>query len=266
MTNKSYAKVNIFLKIIGIKDNYHLISSRFMVVNSLYDTISFEKKEKDDKNFELIGKFSCTKEQNIIYKAYKKLLHIDKNTSKKIENFFISHKVVVKKNIPEFAGLGGGSSNAATFLKMCDKFIGLGIKKDILLSLSNTLGADVTFFVSNYDSANVSGIGEKVEKFNEHSLNLNISTPPIKCETSLVYKEFRSNLMKNYHDIINNNKKLSQKLSSLKSPKILDTFDKEELNDLYIPACTIYPDLKKYGKKGWFFSGSGSSFFRREDG
>lgn len=44
MTKKSYAKVNIFLKIVGIRDNYHLIASRFVIVKNLFDTISFIKK------------------------------------------------------------------------------------------------------------------------------------------------------------------------------------------------------------------------------
>jgi len=263
MIAKSYAKVNIYLKIVGIKDNYHLISSRFMVVHSLYDIISFEKKEKLDDEFELIGRFSCTKKQNLIYKAYQKLLEVDE-IFKKVNDFFKDHKVVVQKNIPEFAGLGGGSSNVATFLKMCNEFIGLDLSQELLLSIGSSLGADVAFFINSFESANVEGIGEKVTKFNEDALNLDIITPDIKCITADIYKEYRKNLLKNYDKISTQNQVLANQLKHLTSYDILNEFDMSALNDLFLPAQKLFPDLKTYAKKGWFFSGSGSSFFRRK--
>ena len=261
MTSKSFAKVNIYLKIIGIRDNYHLISSRFMLVESLFDTITFEEKDRYDDEFELIGKFSCNKEQNLIYKAYRQLLKSD--ASKKVSDFFKVHKVIVDKNIPEFAGLGGGSSNVATFLKMCNDFIKLGLKKDTVLSIGTTLGADVAFFINGFSSANVEGIGEKVVPFKENSLDLEIFTPKIKCITSQVYKEYRKNLLQNYDRITAQNTKLANKLRNLKSSDILEQFDIYELNDLFGSAFKLYPSLKNYAKEGWFFSGSGSSFFKK---
>ncbi len=262
MISKSFAKVNIYLKIVGIRDDYHLISSRFMLVNSLFDTITFKEKEKPNDEFELIGKFSCKKEQNLIFKAYQQLLKSD--ASKKVFDFFTSHKVIVEKNIPEFAGLGGGSSNVATFLKMCNEFAKLGLKKETILSIGTTLGADVAFFINGYDSAIVEGIGEKVVPFKEESLSLEIFTPNIKCVTKEVYKEYRKSLLQNYDKITSQNIKLANKLKSLKSSDILEQFDIYELNDLFGSAVKVYPALKNYAKEGWFFSGSGSSFFRRK--
>ena len=262
MISKSFAKVNIYLKIVGIRDDYHLISSRFMLVNSLFDTITFKEKEKPNDEFELIGKFSCKKEQNLIFKAYQQLLKSD--ASKKVFDFFTSHKVIVEKNIPEFAGLGGGSSNVATFLKMCNEFAKLGLKKETILSIGTTLGADVAFFINGYSSAIVEGIGEKVVPFEEESLSLEIFTPDIKCVTKEVYKEYRKSLLQNYDKITSQNIKLANKLKSLKSSDILEQFDIYELNDLFGSAVKVYPALKNYAKEGWFFSGSGSSFFRRK--
>jgi 4-diphosphocytidyl-2-C-methyl-D-erythritol kinase len=55
---------------------------------------------------------------------------------------------------------------------------------------------------------------------------------------------------------------LASKMVTLKSVELLSHFSKEELNDLF-PACLkAYPELGIYAKEGWFFSGSGSSFFR----
>ncbi len=261
MTSKSFAKVNIYLKVIGIRDNYHLISSRFMLVESLFDTITFKEKEQPNDEFELIGKFSCKKEQNLIFKAYQKLLKSD--DSKKVAEFFKLYKVVVNKNIPEFAGLGGGSSNVATFLKMSNEFIGLRLSKDKILSIGRTLGADVAFFINGFSSANVEGIGEKVVPFKEEPLSLEVFTPDIKCETKEVYKEYRKSLLQNYDKITSQNTKLVNKLESLKSSDILEQFDIYELNDLFDSAVRVYPSLENYAKEGWFFSGSGSSFFKK---
>lgn len=71
MTKKSYAKVNIFLKIVGIRDNYHLLASRFVLVKNLFDEVSFIK--RDVKNFTLEGNFSCALEKIQFIKHIKNL-------------------------------------------------------------------------------------------------------------------------------------------------------------------------------------------------
>ncbi|XPV83982.1 MAG: 4-(cytidine 5'-diphospho)-2-C-methyl-D-erythritol kinase [Halarcobacter sp.] len=186
MEKKSYAKVNIFLKIVGKRDNYHELVSRFVRVHSLYDLISFENKEC--KDFSLEGEFGCELKKNTIYKAYEKL----KVLSPKVEEFFKEHLVKVEKNIPEFAGLGGGSSNGATFMNMVNIVCNLNLSKDQLATIGSTIGADVPFFIYEYDSANVTGIGEIVEKFDEPILNIEVITPPIKCDTGKIFSTFRN--------------------------------------------------------------------------
>ncbi len=232
-----------------------------MRVDNLYDTVSFVKKDNKQDDFEIEGKFSCKKEQNIIYKAYKELILI-KDISKKIEDFFKNYKVSVDKNIPEFAGLGGGSSNAAAFLNLTNQTLSLGLSKKSIISISQKLGADVSFFANKYESANVSGIGEIVERFEEKALHISTLTPPIKCKTPLVYKRYREILNQNYDKIIKNNQLFADKLRYMKSDEILQNYDIFELNDLYQAALDIYPKLKEYQKDDNFFSGSGSTFFK----
>ncbi len=113
---RAYAKVNIILKITGTRGNYHEIISRFMRVDSLYDELSFVA--KDEESFKIIGDFDCTTEQNTIYKAYTALREV--TASNALEKLMRTYAVEVKKSIPAFAGLGGGSSDAATYLKMCN--------------------------------------------------------------------------------------------------------------------------------------------------
>jgi 4-diphosphocytidyl-2-C-methyl-D-erythritol kinase len=249
MKEKSYAKVNIFLKISNKKEQYHELVSRFVRVHSLYDIVSFVKSSR--KAFDIIGDFGCSLETNTVYKAYKLLENYDG-----VEEFFKNHSVKIDKNIPEFAGLGGGSSNAATFLIMTNKYCNLNLSKDELCQIAVKIGADVPFFVYEYDSANVTGIGEIVEKFDEEILDITTITPKIKCNTGEIFKTFRENFYKQI------SKEDANKLLMMKSTQILNNFDITQANDLFEPALSIYPQLSNYEKKDWFFSGSGSSFFK----
>ena len=255
-TKKSYAKVNIFLKIAGKRDNYHLLVSRFVRVKNQFDTITFES--GTCSNFTLEGNFGCETKSNTIYKAYVKL----KDISPKVEEYFLNHKVVVDKVIPEFAGLGGGSSNCATFMIMVNEVCNLGLSKDKLSKIASTIGADVPFFIYEYDSANVTGVGEIVEKFDEEALNIKTFTPNVECNTGKIFTTFRD---KFYKEV---SKEESEELLNMKSIDILKQYNIDDANDLYAPAYNLYPELKKIEKIQNskfkiqnYFSGSGSSFF-----
>jgi 4-diphosphocytidyl-2-C-methyl-D-erythritol kinase len=253
---KAYAKVNIFLKITGSRGNYHEIISRFMRVNNLYDELSFcIKKGSDD--FEIVGNFSCETKQNSIYKAYIALLEfLDETLAQALKNLMSKYSICVKKSIPAFAGLGGGSSDAATFLKMCNEVLHLGLSKNELSLVGIKVGADVPFFIYGYDSANVSGIGEIVEEFKEDLLALEIFTPKIEISTPKVYKSYREN----FYSPIDGFK--AEDLKRTPSIEIVTKMSADEANDLFKPALHEYKDLKNYYKHGYYFSGSGSSFFR----
>jgi 4-diphosphocytidyl-2-C-methyl-D-erythritol kinase len=256
LKKKSYAKVNIFLKITGIKDIngsiYHTLNSRFVKVNNLYDEIEFVPCKCDSFTIEGVN---IPKEQNIIYKAYRVLNEITGDLD--IIEFFYNHKVVVKKNIPFGAGLGGGSSNAATFINMVNEVCNLKRSKNELAKIGAKIGADVAFFIYEYNSANVSGIGDIIEEFKEEPLNIEVFTPPISCDTKAVYKEFDKCCLNKINSNAGAVLMLNKSIDILKN--INDT---KELNDLYEPALNLYPELKKYAKEGYFFSGSGSSFFK----
>ncbi|MBD3808956.1 MAG: 4-(cytidine 5'-diphospho)-2-C-methyl-D-erythritol kinase [Sulfuricurvum sp.] len=247
---KAYAKVNIFLKITGMRGDYHTLSSRFMRVNSLFDILWFEKKSTPE--FEIRGNFDCPVHSNTIYKAYKYLQSV--THSEKLSLFFENHAVCVDKKIPTFAGLGGGSSDAATFLKMCNEKLELGLNTLELADIGTNVGADVPFFVYGYESANVRGIGEIVEPFDEPLIDFEVVTPDICISTPAVYRHYREHL---YAPI---DTQEATRLESTLSRDILASIDPLEANDLYRSALGCYPQLHE--KEGWFFSGSGSSFFR----
>jgi len=250
---KAYAKVNIFLKITGHKDGYHTLLSRFMRVDNLHDTIEFIPCKCD--KFTIEGCEGIPLESNTIYKAYKALN--DHTGDLDILNFFYKHKVVVTKRIPSQAGLGGGSSDAAAFMRLVTKVCNLMINTKELAKIGSTIGADLPFFIYNYPSANVSGFGEVVEPFQEETLSLELYTPNMGCDTTVVYKTFKKNLL----DDINLCSFLGWE--NIDSKTLLEMItDPLILNDLYMAARIAYPELEKLAKEGWFFSGSGSTFFK----
>jgi len=254
---RAYAKVNIFLKITGMRNNYHEIISRFMKVGNLYDELSFIPKEETDakaNDFKILGDFSCQTEQNTIYKAYFALKSA--TNSKALEELMQAYAIKVEKNIPAFAGLGGGSSDAATYLKMCNNVLNLGLSLNELATIGLKVGADVPFFVYGYDSANVSGIGEVVEEFKEELLNIKTYTPKIEISTPRVYTVYRED----FYSPVDGFK--TQELKETSSLDILNSMSADEANDLFKPALQEYQELKNHFRSGYYFSGSGSSFFK----
>jgi 4-diphosphocytidyl-2-C-methyl-D-erythritol kinase len=238
---KSYAKINLFLKITGYKDGYHQLNSRFMKVKDLYDEIEFR-----EGTFNIIGDFDCAVRDNTIFRAYHKLITLFPD----IREYFIDKQIVVTKNIPSMAGLGGGSSNAATFLRMVNEDSGLNLSIDELAKIGAEIGSDVPFFIYDFDVANVYGRGEIVEKYDEEAIDVEITIPPIECSTAKVFAMYKERFF---------NPKPSD-FDKIPTKELLSTKTPEELNDLLRPAMALCSELFKY--KDGFFSGSGSAFFK----
>ncbi|MBS4234849.1 4-(cytidine 5'-diphospho)-2-C-methyl-D-erythritol kinase [Campylobacter vulpis] len=249
---KAYAKVNIFLKIIGLDERgYHLLSSRFVLLDTLYDEL-FLSNEKQKEGFELISDFKC--ENNIIDKAYRLLC--EEGFENELKEFFNKKSLKLIKNIPTCAGLGGGSSDAAAFLRLINEELNLKISKEKMLRLSVKLGSDLAFFLSGVKSANVKGCGEVIEEFDDELVPFELHFPNIACETAKVYEEF--------------DKKVFDFSKALKDAQIYEKLNTKELleyenlalNDLFKPCVRLYPKMSEFLETGYFLSGSGSSVFK----
>ena len=144
----SFAKINFTLEILGkLNNEFHSISSLMHTVD-LHDEISINNSKI--LNIET-SQNKIKLEENIIYKTI--LL---------VKNEFSVKKwvdVVIKKNIPLSAGLGGGSSNAAATLLSLNKLWKLKMNDNKLIEMGALLGSDVPFFI-NGGGAVVSGKGE----------------------------------------------------------------------------------------------------------
>ncbi|WP_394996048.1 4-(cytidine 5'-diphospho)-2-C-methyl-D-erythritol kinase [uncultured Helicobacter sp.] len=262
---KSYPKLNIFLKIIGRReDGFHLLSSRFVLAKgALFDTLSIES---SPSGFALEGDFGCEIESNTIYKAKCALqeLATDKRCGRvdpQIADFVQSLKVSVQKRIPEGAGLGGGSANAASFVHSVCALCEIELNAEDYAFIARRCGADVAFFLQRVPSANVSGVGEEVIPFVEDLPEFEIFTPQIVCPTPAVYGAYRES----HATCKRVFSPLPREWLTIPSAQILATHALEELNDLYASALFVAPELESLRTelgRGWFFSGSGSSFFR----
>lgn len=263
MIVRSYPKVNICLKIMGFLGNYCEIASRFVLVKSanLYDTIEIQQSD----SFKISGNFDCKMIANTIFMAKEALKDFlesrgdstNRATRRICEELEFFH-IAVDKQIPAFSGLGGGSSNAASYLMAMNEILELNLEPKDLVQIARRVGADVSFFVLGFSSANVFGVGEGVESFNEKVPELEIFTPRIQCSTKAVYDEFRAMQKSGEAQFFSDKKTLFE----LDSATLMQKYNIDFLNDLYAPACRIYPQLREFAKDGYFFSGSGSSFFK----
>lgn len=251
---KIYPKLNIFLNILPpLQGGMHPLLSRFVLAKGeLYDEMEILE---GGERFEIEGDFSCTQQENLIYKAKEAL----KSAFPQYSSYLESLRVEVQKNIPQGAGLGGGSADAGVFLAEVARR--LEIPKEALGGIASRVGSDVSFFVNEFESANIMGVGDVVNEFEENTHYVyEIFTPKIFCDTGKVYQAF-DELLKNGE--IESVAKVD--FLNLSSIELLSRFSAFELNDLLIPALRVYPKLKEVQEElgeGWCFSGSGSSFFR----
>ena len=174
----SPAKLNLFLHITGRRDNgYHELQSIFQLID-LCDWINFTPL-KDDEIF-IAGLSSVDLEQNLIYKA----IQILKPYAKRL----IGLEISIEKNIPMGAGLGGGSSNAATTLIVVNQLWQCGLNINQLADLGVKLGADVPIFVHG-QNAWAEGIGEHLTFIDLDQKQFIVLKPDCFISTQLLFSQ-----------------------------------------------------------------------------
>ncbi len=228
---KSPAKINLSLKI-GKKINheYHDIQSIIFLTN-LHDQIVIKKINGQKDKFKFTGKFkkNIKLENN---SALKSLYFLRK---KNIINNRSKYEIKIKKNIPVFSGLGGGSSNAATIIKYFYKKRKI-IDNDINY-FARYLGSDFKIFFKNNKIIQENLL--KIENFKfKHNFYLLIVYPFKKSSTKDIYSKFRK-----YEKI----KKLNifNRISKL---KMVDKL-KSETNSLESVIISRFPIIKKVLKE-----------------
>ena len=143
---KSFAKVNLSLNVLGkLKSNFHRIESLITFID-LYDEIYIKKSNNKSHNIKFFGKFSKgIKKKNTISKL---LNYLDKENILKKKKY----SLLIKKNIPQKSGMGGGSMNASNVLKYFLRRKIVKITKRDIIKISNFVGSDVILGLDNRNS------------------------------------------------------------------------------------------------------------------
>lgn len=145
------AKLNLFLHIVGRRpDGYHLLESVFMLIDWC-DTIHFEIRTDGHISREDLG--TPLPVDDLIVRAARALQQLSGTP--------LGVHIAIDKRIPSHAGMGGGSSDAASTLLALNRLWQLGLGLGALMPLGLKLGADVPFFLCG-KNAWVSGIGENL--------------------------------------------------------------------------------------------------------
>lgn len=150
---RSPAKVNLILKVLRRRDDgYHDIASLMQTV-SLADDMEFALRE-DGLSLACPGSELPTGEGNLVVRAARALFDE--------AGFTGGAEISLRKRIPTAAGLGGGSSNAATTLVVLNEMCRFGFDRDRLMRIGARIGADVPFFIHG-SPAWAFGIGEVLQ-------------------------------------------------------------------------------------------------------
>lgn len=247
MKDRAYAKINLALDVFNVReDGYHDIKSIMVPVN-FYDELEINIAQED--------KYICNKyyikfnENNSIIK----MIDVLKQRYNINDHYYIN----LNKNIPLQAGLGGGTSDAASTLRIFKKLYNLQLTKQDEIEICTSVGADVLFNYYN-KPAIVSGIGDCVEPFvmkKEYYVLL------VKPRTGISTKDAYDNLDMNICDhpdidVLNKALIVGDGIegllgNSLEQPSLL-------LND---EINTVKSELIKAGAKNVLMSGSGSTVF-----
>jgi len=184
----SPAKLNLNLRVISKRrDGYHDLETTFQFIN-LFDEILFEE---SDGSFDIsCDGIKIELKNNLIFKslnAIKEFCKVDKGI-----------KIHLKKNIPIGAGLGGGSSNAATTLIALNKIWGLNLSKEKLASIGKGLGADVPIFIHG-KNAIATGVGDVLCDIKLKKTKFLLVCPNIEVSTSEMFRKLKISKLDHKH-------------------------------------------------------------------
>jgi len=170
------AKLNLFLHVVGRRaDGHHLLQSVFVPIDWA-DTLHFERRDdglivRHDLSVSLPADDLCLRAARCLQATSGCRFGAD---------------ISIDKQVPWGAGLGGGSSDAATTLLALNRLWGLNWPRSKLLELALPLGADVPFFIGG-TPAWVEGIGEQLTKFDVPSQSFALIKPQASLETRAIF-------------------------------------------------------------------------------
>ena len=249
MEIKSFAKVNLYLEIIGKRpDGYHELITVLCLID-LHDTLRIEF---DTPKTHIVCSHPDVpeNESNLAAKAARQFFDA--------ANYRDHVSICIDKKIPVGAGLGGGSSNAAAVLCALNQRYNTPLSRQTLLDLGGQIGADVPFFIYGRPAL-ATGIGDRITPFDQvPEIPVVLIYPGKPVSTADVYRKLNFGLTKT--------KKINTQITfrHIREKDIVHIL----YNDLETPAFAINPEiadaktvLLDQGADGALMSGSGSAVF-----
>ncbi|MEN2992625.1 MAG: 4-(cytidine 5'-diphospho)-2-C-methyl-D-erythritol kinase [Bacteroidia bacterium] len=183
----SPAKLNLGLHILGRwPEGYHILETLIYPYPYLYDDI--EVKVLPGKNrleLRTTGLYIPDADENYLHTAYKVL-------GQQLQSSLPALEVWIHKRIPISAGLGGGSSNAGTFLRLLAELMEPPLTLEFLHKVAARIGSDVPFFLYNRPML-AKDTGTVLEPFDLslEGYQVFVITPPVPCSTKHIYRALR---------------------------------------------------------------------------
>ena len=172
------AKLNLFLHITGRRaDGYHLLQSVFLLVDWC-DVLHFELRKdgglsREDLTWELPA-------DDLVLRAARAL--------QQATACRLGAHIGVAKSVPAQAGMGGGSSDAASTLLALNRLWNLQLPREALTRIGLSLGADVPFFLGG-DNAWIEGVGEQITPVQLPRARLVVAKPQAGLDTRLIFSD-----------------------------------------------------------------------------
>jgi len=181
------AKLNLFLKVLGKReDGFHEIDTIMQQID-LHDTLRFRLRSDGDIRLKIRYTNRAqadadplpVDESNLVVKAAR-LLQQTGNTS-------LGADIELWKRIPSQAGLGGGSADAGATFRGLNQLWQTSLDRSGLIELASQLGSDIPFFAADYSLARCEGRGEVMTPFRSRPVNFVIVKPKTGLSTAAVY-------------------------------------------------------------------------------
>jgi 4-diphosphocytidyl-2-C-methyl-D-erythritol kinase len=249
------AKLNLTLKVVGTRDDgYHELRSVFLRVG-LADRLSLTLGGADGADtLSLYGVAGVPSHNNLVTRALNAV-------RARAEIPLPTLDATLHKQIPAAAGLGGGSSDCASAIRLAQAIWGIGLSKEQEWELGASLGSDVPFFLADTSLALVEGRGERVSPLRwDGDAGVLTVTPPVELTSGRVFARY---------DDLGGAEPSDTSMDLLEFATLAEAASAlRDSNDLWAAAASLAPGLEELRdslevvtQRPWLMSGSGPTLF-----
>ena len=238
-------KLNLFLHVLGRRaDGYHELQTVFCLIDRA-DRVGIALRE--DGRLERIDTLpGVAPEEDLCLRAAEclKTLALEREGAAARR---LGAEIALDKRLPVGAGLGGGSSDAATVLLVLNRLWGLNLGRDELMAQAVALGADVPFFVFGRNALG-EGIGERLDALALPAAWYLVLVPPVTVSTREVFAD----------------RALTRDTKPLKIPPFFQGLGKNDLEAVVVaryPEVGVHLDWLRQHRPGARMTGSGACVF-----